>query len=207
MIPILKRDLAKIFGSTHTAEEFISGNGRPDLVFACASNEQSLWKRVPPDYQMLHLLIEYLNKAGRVIHVDEIFGTEVRSSKKIKPVLDKLSESGFIEFMDKDRFIVRKKYKPVANEFVSIEAKLRDWKSGVYQAVKYGAFSNCSYLAISAEYLDKVERRFLKERGIGLISVSSLSAKIIIQAKKHKPESIISHYYLSELLVNPSFSV
>ena len=33
MIPILRRDLQKIFGSTHSAEEFVSGNGRPDLVF------------------------------------------------------------------------------------------------------------------------------------------------------------------------------
>ena len=79
---------------------------------------------------------------------------------------------------------------------------MSDWKSGIYQAVRYKAFSNSSYLAISDEYLDKVDRKFLKKNGIGLITVSNSEAKIIIQAKSNKPTSIVSHYYLTERLIN-----
>lgn len=201
MIPILKRDLQKIFGSTHTAEEFVSGNGRPDLVFACASAEGSFWKETPPDYQTLHLLIKYLNKEGRVLHVDEVLGIGLRSRKKIQSIIDTLRDLGFIEYKDKKHLIVRRRYQPIAEEFVSIEAKLSDWKSGVYQAVRYKAFSNSSYLAISEEYLDKVDRKFLRKNGIGLITVSGSGAKIIVRAKKNKPTSIVSHYYLSEHLM------
>ncbi len=201
MIPILKRDLAKIFGSTHAAEEFVSGNGRPDLVFGRASEGQSFWKETPPDYQMLHLLVKYLNKEGRVLHVNEIFGAGVQSRKKIQSILDTLSELGFVEYSDTEHLIVRRKYLPVTDEFVSIEAKLSDWKSGIYQAVRYKSFSDRSYLAISEEYLEQVDKKFLRANGIGLITVSNISARIVIRAKKSKPTSIVSHYYLAEQLV------
>lgn len=202
MIPILKRDLQKIFGSTHTAEEFVSGNGRPDLVFASASSERSFWKDTPPDYQTLHLLIKYLNKEGRVLRVDEVLGIGIQSRKKIQSIIDTLRDLGFVEYKDKNHLIVRRKYQPITEEFVSIEAKLSDWKSGVYQAVRYKAFSNSSYLAISEEYLDKVDRKFLKQNGVGLITVSGAGARIVVRAKKNKPTSIVSHYYLGERLIS-----
>lgn len=206
MIPILKRDLPKIFGSTHTAEEFVSGNGRPDLVFACASARGSFWKETPPDYETLHLLIKYLNKEGRILHVDEVLGVDLSSRKKIQTIIDTLSKLGFVEYKDGSHIVVRRKYQPAAEQLVSIEAKLRDWKSGVYQAVRYKAFSNSSYLAISEQYLEKVDRSLLREHGVGLIAVSDLGATIIVRAKKNKPRSVVSHYYLAERLVS-SYSV
>jgi ribosomal protein S18 len=202
MIPILKRDLQKIFGSTHAAEEFVSGNGRPDLVFACASAIGSFWKETPPDYETLHLLIKYLNKEGRILHVDEVLGVDSNSRKKVQIIIDTLKELGFIEYKDENHLIVRRKYQPVAEEFVSIEAKLSDWKSGVYQAVRYKAFSNSSYLAISEQYLEKVDRNFLREHGVGLITVSDTGATIVVRAKKNKPSSVVSHCYLTERLIS-----
>ncbi len=202
MIPILKRDLQKIFGSTHAAEEFVSGNGRPDLVFASASITGSFWKGTPPDYQTLHLLVKYLNKEGRILQVDEVLGIGLQNRKKILSIINTLRELGFVEYRDEKHLIVRRKYQPVAGEFVSIEAKLSDWKSGTYQAVRYKAFSNSSYLAISEEYLNKVDRKFLRRNGIGLITVSDSGATIIIRAKKNKPSSIVSYYYLTERLIN-----
>jgi ribosomal protein S18 len=202
MIPILRRDLPSIFGSTHTAEEFVSGNGRPDLVCARAFVGQNVWNGIPLDYQTIHLLVKYLNKEGRIIHVDEIFGIEVRDRRKIQILLDSLSAQGFVEYKDENHLIVRRKYQPTTDEFVSIEAKLSDWKSGIYQAVRYKAFSNSSYLAISEEYLNRVDRVMLRENGIGLIAVSDTGASVIVRAKNNKPRNIVSHYYLSERLIN-----
>jgi hypothetical protein len=201
MIPILKRDLPKIFGSTHTAEEFVSGNGRPDLVFASASSEPSFWKGKPPDYETLHLLVKFLNKQGRVVRVDEVCGVDVKSHRKVQSIINTLSELGFVEYKDDNHIVVRRKYQPVAEHFVSIEAKLSDWKSGIYQAARYKAFSNSSYLAISEQYIENVDRAFLKECGVGLITVSDQGATVIVRAKKNKPSSIVSHYYLSERLI------
>ena len=207
MIPILKRDLPKIFGSTHIAEEFVSGNGRPDLVFACASSKRSFWKQTPPNYQTLHILVKYLNKEGRVLHIDKILSVDIQNRKKIQAILDTLSKEGYIEYQDKNHLIVRRIYQPIIEEFISIEAKLSDWKSGVYQAVRYKTFSNSSYLAISEESLDRVDRSFLRLNGIGLITVSGSSANIIMYPRKNKPKSIISHYYLSEQLVNSNSEI
>lgn len=204
MIPILKRDLQKIFSSTHTAEEFVSGNGRPDLVFANASSKGSFWKINPPDYETLHLLIKHLNKQGRVISIDEVLGVGIQNRKKAQLIINTLKDLGFVDYKDVNHIVVTRKYIPIANEFVSIEAKLSDWKSGIYQAVRYKAFSNRSYLAISEQYLDKVDRKFLKENGIGLITVSSEGASIVVRAKKDKPSSMVSHCYLSERLISLS---
>lgn len=201
MIPILRRDLPILFGSTHAAEEFVSGNGRPDLVFARASTERVACKGGLSDYETLHLLVKYLNREGKIVHVDEIFGIEMRNRKRIQGIIDMLAEQGFVEYRDATHLIVRKRYQPAAEKFVSIEAKLSDWKAGVYQAVRYKAFSNSSYLAISDEHLSRVDRGFLKANGVGLISVSEKGANIVVKARENKPTSIVSHYYLSERLL------
>lgn len=206
MIPILRRDLLKIFGATHSAEEFVSGNGRPDIVFACASGENSFWKGTPPDYQTLHLLIKYLNKEGRILCVDEVLNVGAKSKKKILSIIELLKDLGFVKYSDEKHIVVLRRYHPVAEQLISIEAKLSDWKAGIFQAVRYKSFSNSSYLAISEQYIDNVDRKFLRENGIGLITVSSNGATIIVQAKKNKPVSIVSHYYLSERLINSSYS-
>lgn len=205
MIPILKRDLPDFFGSTHAAEEFVSGNGRPDLVLACAKGEQSLWKCGVPDYETLHLLIKYLNKQGKIVRIDEVVGVGLKNRNKLMPIIESLIELGFIDYKDEDHLVVRRKYKPVVANFVSIEAKLSDWRSGIYQAVRYKAFSNSSYLAISEQFINNVDTSFLKEYGIGLIAVSNEKATVVIRAKNNKPRSIISHYYLSELIINRDF--
>jgi len=202
MIPILKKDLPKIFGSAYFAEEFVSGNGRPDLVFANVFEDKKNWDGVSPDYQTMYLLIKYLNKKGQVLHIDNIFDTYFLSKKKIKTILEILIRQGFVEFKDVDHIIVKRKYQPIVRQFISIEAKLSDWKNGAYQAVRYKSFSNCSYLAISEQYLKNVDKKFLKDNGIGLIAVSPNSATLIIPAKNGRPSSVISHYYLSEKLVN-----
>lgn len=200
MIPVLKRDLSRIFGAVHAAEEFVSGNGRPDLVFARPSSEIS--SRGAMDYETLHLLVKYLNKEGRVFHVDEVLGIDLQNRKRVHNILDILSDYGFVEYQDDTHFIVRRKYQPVADEFVSIEAKLSDWRGGVGQAIRYKAFSNSTYLAISDEYLDSVDQKILRANGVGLISVSNEGATLVLKAKAKKPRSIVSHYYLSERLVS-----
>lgn len=202
MIPILKRNLSRLFGSVHTAEEFVSGVGRPDIVFARASSGRIDCGEAFFDYQTLHLLVKHLNREGRVISVDKILGVDIQNKKRIRAIINLLEEQGFVEFRDTSHLVVRKKYRPAAEEFVSIEAKLSDWKSGVYQAMKYKAFSNSSYLAISEKYLPKVDRDFLRSRGIGLISVSNEVATIVLKAKKNRPVSIVSHYYHCERLIN-----
>ncbi|MDB5225156.1 MAG: hypothetical protein JWL87_108 [Candidatus Adlerbacteria bacterium] len=200
MIPVLKRDLSRIFGAVHAAEEFVSGNGRPDLVFARFTSETS--SRGALDYETLHLLVRHLNKEGRVYHVDEVLGIDLQNRKRVHGILDVLSNYGFVEYQDDTHFIVRRKYQPVADEFVSIEAKLSDWKSGVSQAIRYKSFSNSTYLAISEEYLDRVDRQTLRASGVGLISVSRENASLILKARTSKPKSMVSNYYLTERLVD-----
>jgi len=197
MIPILKKNLPILFGEVHTAEEFVSGVGRPDLVFGKIAQEMDRTLALP-DYQAIHLLIRYLNKEGRTVHIDRILGLAILPKKRMLNILSSLTKLGFIEERNKG-YIFKKAYKPLVEDFVSIEAKLSNWKEGLYQAVRYQTFSDKSYLAISEDYLAKVDQKQLREYGVGLISVSAIDARLILHAKKNKPRDFVSRQYLSEV--------
>ena len=196
MIPVLKRDLPLLFGHVHTEEEFVCGVGRPDLVFATIAQEMDRVLALP-DYQAIHLLIRYLNKEGKTVHIDRILGLAIFPKKRVLTILDSLIALGFIELNDGE-YSFKKAYTPLVQDFVSIEAKLSNWKEGLYQAVRYQTFSDRAYLAIAEEHLNRVDQKQLREYGVGLISVSRTGARLILLAKKNKPRDFISRQYLSE---------
>ncbi len=197
MIPVLRRDLSKFFGDVHLSEEFVSGIGRPDIVLGRIVKDINRSKALP-NYQVIELLIKYFNQKNRVVHIDRILGLAISPKKKMLTILDSLVDLGFIERRGEKSFIIKNKYAPLVDNFVSIEAKLSDWKGGLYQALRYKTFSDSAYLAISEDYLAKVDQDLLKQYGVGLISVSPSNARLILKAKKDRPKNTISHHYLTE---------
>jgi len=73
---------------------------------------------------------------------------------------------------------------PIANEIVAIEAKVRDWRSGLRQAMRYQEFADQSYLAIYQKHLAGCleHAKLFESLGIGLISVSDEGIKVHIKA-------------------------
>ena len=53
--------------------------------------------------------------------------------------------------------------------FIAIEVKIKDWKQGLYQAWKYNAFAEKSYLAIYKKYAKNIDIKMFEKYNVGLI--------------------------------------
>ncbi len=196
MVSVIHQDLTKMFGDGYSEQEFISGKGRPDLVFARLLESKRC--KAIPDYYAVYILVKYLNREGKILSIDRIMSQESLGKKKLHMLFELFIEDGFVEEVKCDYYIVKQVYKPLVNEFISIEAKLSDWRNGFYQAMKYSSFSNATYVAIAEENINKVDMVLLKKNGVGLISVSESGASFVFKAKKVKPKNKLSHSLLTE---------
>ena len=198
MTPILKKGLAETFKTSYCVEEFTSGLGRPDLVFGIdVLNNGSFFD----DYFILEFYTKHFNRVNKIIFISDLIQTGEISPKKISELIHNLLDAGYITEVEEEYYRIEEVYKPRVKEFISIEAKLCDWKGGMYQAMRYKNFSHRTYLAISANYLHRVDVEMLKANGVGLISVNNNNAEIILKAKKEKPKSQASYNYLGETFV------
>ena len=91
-----------------------------------------------------------------------------------------------------------KKIDAVTKNFIAVEAKISDWKAGLEQAVRYKQYANEVYVALSSEYVQKVERQQYRDLNIGLMSVSAGKLKISIRAKKQPVEKLDIQYYIAD---------
>jgi len=93
---------------------------------------------------------------------------------------------------------VRKKIDAVTKNFIAVEAKISDWKAGLEQAIRYKQYANEVYVAISSEFIDKVDKEQFKKMNIGLMSVSDGKLRIPIRARKQKVEKLDIQYYIED---------
>ena len=66
------------------------------------------------------------------------------------------------------------------------------------QAVRYKQYANEVYVALSSEYVPKVDRQQFRDLNIGLMSVSFGKLKIPIKAKKQSVEKLDIQYYIED---------
>ncbi len=196
MIPVLKEHLSNLFNTNYFVEEFNTGIGIADLVFAKNIGNRNVAIK---DFESISWVLKYINASkGKKKSIQDTVDNFKLNRMKFVKLLNYLEQLNYVSIKENDFFIVHKKVKPRINEFYSVEAKLKDWKSGLYQAMRYKNYSHKSYLAISENFLRFVNIEMLKENNIGLISVSNTSIKILVKPKKALPINEVAHYYLSE---------
>lgn len=198
MIPVLKVSMADIFKTKYFVEEFSSGLGIADLVFA-----KKIIKRnsVLQDFEAMYYLSEYFNKKMSKIIVEDFIVVNSLKKNKAYQAINFLKLNNLLKDHMDGSFCFKGSFKPSVNEFYSIEAKLKDWKQGLYQALRYKNYSHKTFLAISAEFIHRVDKSLLIENNVGLISVNVDSARIIIQPKSMPPINQTAFYHLSENFV------
>lgn len=195
MIPVLAENLSKAFQTKHITTEFSTGNGVADLVFTTEINKVNLFFN---DYGLVALFVNIFQKNKTLS--TELLYKKASNKNLLKKLLNCLEDDKFITF-DGDRIICNRKYKAHTQNLFSVEAKLKDWKSGFYQALRYKFFSHKSYLAYPEQYIHRVDLNLLKEHNIGLIAVKKNGINFIYKPKTEKPQDIISYYFLSEMFV------
>jgi hypothetical protein len=200
MIPILKEHLSTMFNTNYFVEEFSTGIGIADLVFT-----QNIEARTTSinDFESISYILNNINSnKSKKISIEDRLNTNKLSKAKFLKLISSLEELECISIMDNNIIKVKKQYKPRTDELYSIEAKLRDWRGGLYQALRYKNYSHKCYLAISQSYLRLVDIELLKLNNVGLISVSNDSIEIILKPKKENPINKIAQFYLSENFVS-----
>jgi len=196
MIPVLKKCLSEKYQTEYFVDEFNCGNGIADLVFT--TNDINSNKKYLLDYELIYIIFKYFNRINKKIKVKKLFNDTFLTKKQACNLINYLFEKNVLESIDEENYYIKQKYIPPIKKIISIEAKLFDWKSGFYQAIRYKAYSHKTYLAISEEFAHRVDRALLKKHNIGLIIVSLDKINISIKVINEKPSNIVAHAYLSE---------
>lgn len=158
------------------AKEVHMGIGVPDVsINIGASKSMALIS----DYYLL-LIVEYLNKNknATVNEISEYFSFD---KSKTTNYINQLQNEKVITQNGNRIYVRRKIFDLNLGKTISIEAKLKDWKSGVLQAERYLMFSDYSYLALPKDKIRNVNLENLNKSGIGLLSVDSTSIEEIIK--------------------------
>lgn len=196
MIPVLKDFFKERFNQNLSVEELNSGIGIADIVFTKKINKREYYF---DNFELLYHTLTLLNRRKKKI--SEIDFIARFSKKQIKNIIDKYIALELIVEHSPDYFYVKNRLTPSIDEFYAIEAKLENWKSGFYQALRYKNFAQKSFLALSSEYIHRVDNNLLMQNNIGLISVSKDKTRIIINPKKDNPKDEIAFFYLGEKFI------
>jgi hypothetical protein len=95
-----------------------------------------------------------------------------------RTVLPRLSGAGHIT-VDGTRWTPTYRFRSLARRIVTIEAKLRDWRSGVAQASRHTAVADAAWVALDARTVATAANHpeWFSTYGVGLVSVS-LSGRV-----------------------------
>ena len=158
------------------SKEVRMGIGVPDIAINIGANKSIA---LISDYYLL-LLIEYIKDRNNttVCDISKHFSFD---KPKIQNYLNQLKEEKIIIQTNNIIHMKRKIFGLNLGKTISIEAKIKDWKSGILQAERYLMFSDFSYLALPENKVTNVNQEQLKEKGIGLLSISEKKIEEIVK--------------------------
>lgn len=200
LLPVIANN-KKSFGSKFShISELSSGFGIADIVFYRLDTKvvrKRIAERFPPIESFdLIKIITLLN----LIKAKTI---NLTSLKKILPPSRETREE-IISFLIEKNFLVPNKrsktdfkkgltYKIGLKEIIAIEAKLRNWQRGLYQAYRYRQYANKSYLALHSKYVHRalVNKEHFVRSNVGLIEVNDKDIKIHIEPKRESSKENI----------------
>ena len=200
MIPVLKIFFKERYNQNLSVEELNTGIGIADIVFTKKINKRDYYF---DNFELLYHTLAIINKKNK--RISEIDFVSRFSKKQIKSIVEKYLSMELIEEYNSGNFYVKNKLTPSITEFLAIEAKLRDWKNGYFQALRYKNFAQKSFLALPSEYIHRVDKNLLRQNNIGLISVSIDKTRIIIYPRKDTPNDEVAFFYLGEKFTKDIF--
>jgi hypothetical protein len=119
-------------------------------------------------------------------------------------ILKELLKSGYVKQIKKDFYCKINGWLPIAKEVVAVEAKLKDWKRGFYQANRYKAFADKVYVAIPPQAEHLVNKKILRDFNVGLIvfDLETGTKREVIRAKTVSPANTYKKNYALEFFWN-----
>jgi len=150
------------------------------------------------DYESMFYILNYFDIINVKFNSADFVATHNLKKDKFNKVIRFLTDLNFVVSLSGGYFMVKQCFTPCLQTLYSIEAKLEDWKKGYYQALRYRQYSQKCFLAISKEYVHRVDKELLKANNVGLISVSPSSIETIINPLYQEPTNKTAFFFLSE---------
>ncbi len=193
LVEKLVSDLRERFGTHYIVRELRGGNNIADIVYSTEINRSNV---VFDEYFNAYYYFSdiYNNKK---VNLEDVEISDGQIGKKFYHFLRELEDMGYVK-IEGNYITSVKKVDAVTKNFIAVEAKISDWKSGLEQAVRYKQYANEVYVALSSEYVSKVDRQQFRDLNIGLMSVSFGKLKIPIKAKKQSVEKLDIQYYIED---------
>lgn len=183
--------------------EFDCAHGIADVIYFSLRQNWESYRgigSVPPSWAYALRALPYRKKFGE-IGFAEWCGVSKPTARKILSLYQELE---FIRpATTRNEWIKIKQPKPLVSLIHAFEAKLRDWKRALYQAIRYKSFAHYSWVLMDAAFIEpalaNLER--FEDKEIGLASVSSNgSFDIHLAASKRKPKSDIYYWEANALI-------
>ena len=193
LVDKLVLSLQENFGAHYILRELRSGNNIADVVYATDINRNNI---VFDEYFNAYYYFDKIYSHEKISIEDTKISDEMLN-KKFHRFLKRLEKLGYIQ-IDDDYIISVRNVDAVTKNLVAIEAKISDWKAGLEQAMRYKQYANEVYVALSSEYISKVDVQQFKDLNIGLMSVSSEELKILIKTEKQPVEKLDIQYYIAD---------
>lgn len=181
------------------SKEIHMGIGIPDVSINIGASK-SLPKIT--DYYLLSL-IEYIGEKKRVA-LDDLVIHFSYDKTKVQNYLKQLNDLGIAQEKNDQIVLTRKIFGLNLGKTISIEAKIKDWKSGILQAQRYLMFSDYSYLALPRDRINAVNTDELIKTGIGLLAVSTTSMEEVISPLHSTECEYKQKYIITSTIIHKS---
>lgn len=193
LVEALIKELQIKYNIKYVVRELRGGNNIADVVYTSEINRNQI---IFNEYYNAYYYFRYIYNKKK-INLDSINIHNQQIYKKFVDFLKKLEKMGYLK-MNGSHIETIKKVDAITKNFIAIEAKISDWRSGIEQANRYRQFADEVYVAISEEYLAKVDKNKFKMMNIGLMSISNDSLKIVLKSKKKKIKQLDIQYYIMD---------
>lgn len=137
------------------------------------------------------------------LHKDALLRHSGLLSENFESQLKNLLSVGAVQYLKKrDIFFLNPNIKVAIEHTIAIEAKMRDWRTALYQATRYASFAHKSFVALNSEFVHRAIKHIEKFRAnqVGLIGVDPENAqcKIILTQTRKQPTSLVSSVIANE---------
>lgn len=183
-------------------EEFSAGYGIADIVGAKFSSENCKQR----EKLGLAIAFDHIYFASVLLALSQKKWTSfTKLSQKVgaadstlrNKILPKLNRLKVIE-KDNNFFRLCIELPKPTQRLIAVEAKQCNWREAILQARRYTFFAEETYIAIWAENTRLVDKSLLYRHRLGLISVESDYAEVVVSAPKRQPREPKLNLYTSE---------
>jgi hypothetical protein len=182
MVEVLNANIRNLFGADLVLNEIRMAVGIPDVVFM---EQFEINSECLTDYHCIKMM-------NKLPNVEELQYGELKKligfpDDLFKRTLKLLTEKKYIKRQGNSVCIMQKLYPP-SFDVSSVEAKVKDWKNGLNQAVRYKSFTDYSYLAIHEDYAKNIDVDMVNANGLGVIQVKNNGESTLIVAAQKSQE-------------------